>query len=131
MKNQDKFLANIGLLSFISIILSACAPFQSQAPTQQERMNIALSAWVGKSIAEHSAAKGNPTEIIKLNDTEAAFRWIITRQGPGGVMPIGGMMAVLPSQQLTCVVRFDAKTTKKQPELKDWIIMRHHWEGYC
>ena len=131
MENQDKVLANIGLLSVISIMLSACAPTQSQVPTQQERMNRVLSAWVGKSIAEHSASKGNPAEFIKLNDKEAAFRWIWTGQGPGGVMPIGRMMAVLPSQQLTCVVRFDAQTTKKQPELKDWIITRHYWEGYC
>lgn len=118
--------ARQGLLVTLIVCLAGCA-----AQMQKDKMSNALNPWLGETIASYVAAHGDPTSTVKLAEGKSAFRWVLTGQGAGGVVPVAGAMVVVPPRQLTCTVVFTATTSSKTPELKDWIINNSNWEGAC
>jgi hypothetical protein len=94
-------------------------------------MTNALDQYLGQSIAEFAAMRGDPTSTVKTGDNEAAFRWVITGQGVGGIVPIGSSLIVVPAGQRVCTVVLSASTKSRNPELKDWIITKWQWQGAC
>jgi hypothetical protein len=103
----------------------------SQCNAREERMQTALNVYVGHSVADFVADHGYPTSTVKLSDTENAFRWVITGQGIGAVIPMGGSLVVSPPTQRVCTVTLRATTRSPNPELKDWIIQSWSWQGVC
>jgi hypothetical protein len=99
--------------------------------TRQTRMESSLNAYMGHSVAEFVADHGDPTSAVKLSDNESAFRWVITGQGIGAVVPMGGSLIVAPPTQRVCTVSLKATTQSPNPELKDWIIQSWNWQGAC
>jgi hypothetical protein len=85
-------------------------------------MESSLNAYMGHSVAEFVADHGDPASAVKLSDNESAFRWVITGQGIGAVVPKGGSLIVAPPTQRVCTVTLKATTQSPNPELKDWII---------
>ena len=115
------------LLPILLISISGCA-----AQRQQERMKSALDNWVGLSVANYAAAKGYPTEIVKVGAGKSAFRWVMTdNNGPGAIVPMSGSLFVIPAQRRSCTVVLMASTEAKNPELVDWQINSWNWEGQC
>jgi hypothetical protein len=101
------------------------------AQERQSRMTKALDNLVGQSVADFVAERGDPTSSVKLGEGENAFRWVLTGQGVGAVVPMSGAMIVVPPRELVCTVTLRAATTAKAPELKDWIITGGSWQGSC
>jgi hypothetical protein len=104
-----RLLCRIGI--FILLSLMGCN-------RQQTRMESALNAYIGRSVAEFAADHGDPTSVVKLSDTETAFRWVITGQGRR-------------RSHTTCTVSLRATAEAPNPELKDWIIQGWNWQGAC
>lgn len=98
---------------------------------QHERMKNQLDPVVGDSIASFIALHGDPSTFVKTGDSQAAFRWVITGPGIGGVVPIGTSAIVVPAGQRACVVVLNASTKSATPEFKDWIIDSWQWQGAC
>jgi hypothetical protein len=121
------------LLSFatILILLLATSVVIVGCNTQQSRMESSLNAYLGRSVAVFVADHGDPTSTVKLSDNESAFRWVITGQGVGAVIPMGGSLIVAPPTQRVCTVSLRATTQSPSPELKDWIIQSWNWQGAC
>ena len=94
-------------------------------------METSLNAYVGQSVAAFVADHGDPTSSVKLSDSEQAFRWVITGQGVGAVIPIGGSLIVAPPGQRVCTVTLRARTQSPHPEQKDWIVQGWNWQGAC
>jgi hypothetical protein len=114
-------------------LVIACLPLLGgcAAAAQRERMTAALDAYIGESVASYLADHGEPASSVKLGDHESAFRWVITGQGAGGVVPIGSSLIVVPPRQLVCTVSLTATTTAAAPEYKDWIVTSYKWQGAC
>lgn len=112
-------------------LIGVCVLLLADCNARQERMQTALDAYVGRSVAEFVADHGDPTSSVKLSNTETAFRWVITGQGVGAVVPIGGSLIVAPPTQRVCTVTVRATTQTPNPELKDWIIQGWNWQGAC
>ena len=123
----------VAMASIQLALVIACLPLISgcMATAQRERMSGALDAYVGGSIASYVADHGEPTSSVKLGDHESAFRWVITGQGAGGVVPIGSSLVVVPPRELVCTVSLTATTTAAVPEYKDWIVTSYKWQGAC
>lgn len=101
------------------------------AERQREHMAAALDPFIGQSVASFVAERGDPTSSVKLAESESAFRWVMTGQGAGAVVPLSGSFVVVPPRQLVCTVTLTATTTAATPEFKDWIIKGYRWEGAC
>jgi hypothetical protein len=112
------------MVSVVLIFIGGCN-------TQQKRMESSLNVYIGRSVAEFVADHGDPTSTVKLSDTEGAFRWVITGQGVGAVIPMGGSLVVAAPTQRVCTVSLRARTQSPNPELKDWIIESWNWQGAC
>jgi hypothetical protein len=110
----------------LAVALSSCV-----TTTRQERMANALDEFVGESVASFVALHGEPTSFVKTGDNEAAFRWVITGPGVGGIVPIGNSLVVVPAGQRVCTIVLTAASKAKNPEYKDWAVTRWHWEGAC
>jgi len=76
-------------------------------------MESSLNVYIGHSVAEFVADHGDPASTVKLSDTESAFRWVITGQGVGAVIPMGGSLIVAPPTQRVCTVSL-------RPDLDSW-----------
>lgn len=114
------------------VIIVACFPLMSAcANVQQERMKTALDAYIGQSVANFVADRGEPESSVKLADHESAFRWVITGEGAGAIVPIGSALVAVPPRQLVCSVSLTATTTAALPEYKDWIVTGYKWQGAC
>lgn len=113
------------------LLFAACVALIAGCNPQQHRMEFALHAYVGRSVAEFVADHGDPTSTVKLSDSESAFRWVITGQGVGAVIPMGGSFIVAPPTQRVCTVTLRATTQSSNPEFKDWIIRSWQWQGAC
>lgn len=98
---------------------------------QQRRMESSLNSYMGGSVAAFVADHGDPTSTVKLSNDESAFRWVITGQGVGAVVPIGSSLIVAAPTQRVCTVTLRATTQTPSPELKDWIIQSWSWQGAC
>ena len=114
-----------------AVLLSACSPTQNTAQQAQERMNTTLTSWVGRNVAEFSVQYGRPVDIVKTSNNTAVFRWTSYSQSAGGIVPIGGMMAVVPPRQFACNVRLTAVSKTGSNELRNWTIQRYQFDGYC
>jgi hypothetical protein len=90
-----------------------------------------LDPYIGGSIANYVADHGEPTSSVNLGNHETAFRWVITGQGAGGVVPIGSSLIVVPPRELVCTVSLTATTTAAVPEYKDWTVTGYKWQGAC
>lgn len=108
-----------------ALLLAGCAA------SQNDKMKAALDPYVGRPVADHVVAKGPPASVTDLGPNKKLFRWAWTRQGPGALVPVGGAIVAVPSQQQQCVVSFVATTSKPNPTLQDWIIENWNWEGAC
>jgi hypothetical protein len=122
--------------------------------TQQSRMQSALDAYKGRSVAAFVADHGEPTSSVRLSDNESSFRWVITGSSVGAVIPMGGSLIVAPAGQRVCTVVLTASrrlqvlqrsyprlqaaipqdlliTNAPQTEYKDWTIVSWNWQGAC
>jgi hypothetical protein len=115
----------------LRVFLAASLLFIAGCNTQQKRMESSLNAYMGRSVADFVADHGDPASTVKLSDNESAFRWVITGQGVGAVIPMGGSLIVAPPTQRVCTVSLRATTQSGNPELKDWIIQNWNWQGAC
>jgi len=116
----------VGLLRAVAFVLALAG-----CNGQQQRMESSLNTYLGRSVAEFAADHGYPTSIVKLSDNERSFRWVITGQGVGAVIPVGGSLLVAPPTQRVCNVSVRAASQSPAPELKDWIIRSWNWQGAC
>ncbi len=121
------FVSTITLVA----LLTACSPTNNSAQQAQERMNLTLSSWVGRNVAEFAIQYGRPTDFVKISNNVAVFRWTTYSQTAGAVVPIGGIMAVVPSRSLACNVRLTAASKVGSNELRVWTIQRYQFDGYC
>jgi hypothetical protein len=80
---------------------------------QRSRMTKALDDLVGQSVADFVAERGDPTSSVKLGEGESAFRWVLTGQGAGAVVPMSGAMIVVSPRELVCTVTLRATRTAK------------------
>ena len=126
VKVEDCGMWGRAVLLVVALGVSGCA-----AQQQESRMTKALDRWIGQSVASFVAERGDPTSSVKLAERENAFRWVLTGQGAGGVVPIGDSMIIVPPRRLICTVTLTATTGAKNPELKDWIITKYSWQGAC
>ena len=116
----------------ICAALSGCVTTQEQIQAdQQTRMETALTPWIGQSVASYVAVHGDPTTSVALNEHTTAFRWVMTGSSTGAVIPVMGTLMVVPPRQLQCMVAFQATTSAKTPQLKDFTITKYTWEGVC
>ena len=97
----------------ILLVVSVFPLFIGACNTQQKRMESSLNVYIGHSVAEFVADHGDPASTVKLSDTESAFRWVITGQGVGAVIPMGGSLIVAPPTQRVCTVSL-------RPDLDSW-----------
>ena len=98
---------------------------------QHQRMTNSLDLYIGSSVAYFVADHGYPSSSVKLSDTESSFRWIITGQGIGAVVPLGNALVAIPPQQKVCTIDLRATSQSTWPELKDWTIRSWRWQGAC
>ena len=130
--SQDRSVEHLGTKRAFRILLFvASVVFLGGCNRQQQRMESSLNPYMGRSVAEFAADHGYPTSTVSLSDDESSFRWVITGQGVGAVIPVGGSLIVAPPTQRVCTVSLRAKTQSPQPELKDWIIQSWNWQGAC
>ena len=115
-----------GAIIASSILLFGCAE-----ETQRNKMEAALSPWVGRSIADYVLSRGPPTNTVNLGPNKRGFQWVLTGVAPGGVAPIGGALITVPPRQQTCTVSFEAETRSANPALADWTITNWRWNGAC
>ena len=112
--------------------LSACLLFGGCAQqSQANKMEAALTPYVGRSIAEYVLDHGAPTTTLDMGTNKRAFQWQITGQSPGAIIPIGGSLVAVPPRQQTCMVSLIASTTKPSPLMSDWVIESWRWNGAC
>jgi hypothetical protein len=125
--------AGASMASIRPAVVIGCLPILSGCMTAQQhnRMAGALDQYIGQSVASYVADRGEPTSSVKLGDHESAFRWVITGQGAGAIVPIGTALVAVPPRQIVCSVSLTASTTAAVPEYKDWIITSYKWEGAC
>ena len=110
------------------LFLTACTTIAQQ---QQTRMANSLRPWVGQSVASFVAQRGYPSSSVKIAGHTTAFRWVLTGQSAGAIMPIGAMIAVAPPHQVQCTVVMTASSKIPNPELKDYVITSYSWNGAC
>jgi hypothetical protein len=110
-------------------LLSSC--IADQQAIQATRMRDALTPYIGRSIADYVVDRGPPTTTVDLGGNKRAFRWQITGQTAGAVVPISGALIAVPPRQQTCMVSLVASAAKQSPALSDWIIEDWRWNGAC
>jgi hypothetical protein len=115
----------------VAVPLAAAALLGGCVTAQQQQMKAALDPYVGQSVASFAALRGPPTSMVRTGDNEAAFRWVITGQGVGGIVPMGTSLVVVPAGPRVCTVALTATTAAKDPDLKDWTITNWQWQGAC
>ena len=108
----------------VIIIASSISLLGCEAQMQQNKMEAALSPWVGRSIADYVLSRGPPTNTVNLGPDKRGFQWVLTGVAPGGVVPV-------PPRQQTCVISFEAETRSANPALADWTITNWRWNGAC
>ena len=62
-----------GAIIASSILLFGCAE-----ETQRNKMEAALSPWVGRSIADYVLSRGPPTNTVNLGPDKRGFQWVLT-----------------------------------------------------
>ena len=112
------------LIAVTLLLLASCN-------AQRNRMEQSLNSYIGGSVADFAADHGYPSSTVKVADNEAAFRWVITGQGPGAIVPVGGSLIVAPPSPRVCTVQLRATTSSPSPDLKDWVIRSWRWQGAC
>ena len=117
-----------------SIVLAACFVVMNCASETQQRtaaMEAKLNPLIGHSIADAVIGHGPPTSQIDLGANKRLFQWQGTTNTPGAVLPIGGALVAVPSQQKNCIISLIAVSTKPSPSLLDWIVESYSWNGVC
>lgn len=109
-------------------LLTGCV---SDREKQQTRMTDVLGPYIGRPISDHILAKGPPTSVVEVNPRKRLYQWVLTRQRPGAIIPVSGVLIAVPSQQESCMVSFITSTQKSAPALDDWIIESWKWNGAC
>lgn len=99
---------------------------------QNAKMERALSGYVGQPLSSFIAEHGDPSDSVELSDTSKSFRWHLTAQGPGAVIPMYGMLGVMPSRQLVCDITLRAsKLISDEDKPRFWTIDSVAWQGNC
>jgi hypothetical protein len=129
LRPQVQIVRGIAIIAVIAFTLAGCAAMEQQQ--QQAKMKSFLDPYLGRSIADHVVAKGPPASVTDLGPNRRLYRWVWTRQTVGALVPVGGAIMSIPSQQQQCIVSFTASATKQSPSLQDWIIENYSWEGAC
>src|SRR5271156_6053278 len=87
----------------ICVVLVGCA-------SQKTKMEGALNPWVGRSVADYVVERGPATTSIDLGGNKHVFQWQMTRLTPAAVVPLGGSLIAVPSQQESCMVSLVASS---------------------
>jgi hypothetical protein len=112
------------------LLLNGCAELEAQK--QQQKMQNALSQWIGRSIADYVAVKGAPQLDFDVGKGKKSFQWVLTGQAPAaGAVLSSGIVVARPAQTLTCRVTFTAVAEKPAPTFADWRIETYQWGGDC
>jgi hypothetical protein len=130
LRPQVQIVRGIAIIAVIAFTLAGCAAMEQQQ--RQEKMKVLLDPYLGRSIADHVVAKGPPTSVTDLAPNRRLYRWVWTSQTAGALVPVGGSIVAIPSQQQQCIVSLTATSSVKQSaSLQDWIIDNWNWEGAC
>jgi len=120
----------LGLAACVATSLQGCAELETAK--QQQKMDSALSPYIGRSIAEYVGARGPPQFEYEIGKNKKSFQWVITGQSAaGGAVLSGGVVVARPAQTLICRVTFAATSDKPAPTYADWKIESFQWAGAC
>lgn len=112
----------------IGLFMIVC-PSAGEAKNKIDKV---LAGYVGHPLSSYIATSGEPSDAVELSDTSKSFRWHSTYQGPAGVLPMYGMLAVLPPRQFTCdIILTASKPIGAEDKPRFWIIDSYTWNGNC